>query len=271
MIGGLNCGSSVEPRVWGLMSRPLRWKRGNVNHFRVGITGICKRSGLTIKENRKYAKSKGHRMQGIGAPRGDPRLHSAQTLFCPFLFPPSLFLSTLAIWATCTDLTALTPVYRSILDRLNMFLFGRWPALLLLPLTVWAADKNLIPTSASDSFPTCGLQCSQLYAAQDSCTANPDSSTWVSCFCQSAFVSNLKTSGAVCTNCDSNDQSKVSSWYTNYCNSGGTDKGTTSTSTTSSSTSTATAGSSTSNSSTSTTDENKSWWVSSRSSISILC
>ncbi|KAJ6116062.1 hypothetical protein N7523_006479 [Penicillium sp. IBT 18751x] len=125
--------------------------------------------------------------------------------------------------------------------------------------TAWAADKHLIPTSASSTFPSCGLSCSELYAAQDSCTANADSSTWVSCFCQSSFVSNLKTSGAVCSNCDASDQALVSTWYSNYCSSGGTTTSTTS-SATSSSTSTATAASSSSKSSTSATNGNQSWW-----------
>lgn len=201
-------------------------------------------------------------MQGIGAPSRQPRLHSAQTLFFPFPFPFISPLSFLAIWAARTDSSL------SFNSRPSaMFLLGRWALLLPLISSAWAADKNLIPTSASGSFPQCGLQCSQLYAAQDSCTANPDSSTWVSCFCQSSFVSNLKTSGAVCTNCDPGDQSKVSSWYSNYCSSGGTNEGTASTSisssTTSSATASATAGSSTSKSSASSTDENKSWWVSS--------
>ncbi|KAJ5584740.1 uncharacterized protein N7459_004540 [Penicillium hispanicum] len=144
---------------------------------------------------------------------------------------------------------------------------GRWSALLLLSLlsTSLAADKNLIPTSASSSFPQCGLSCSSLYAAQDSCTSAADSSTWVSCFCQSSLVSGLKTSGSVCSNCDASDQKLVSTWYSNYCNSGGSNKGTdntattsTSSSTTSSATSTATAGSS--SSSTGITEEKKSWW-----------
>lgn len=143
-----------------------------------------------------------------------------------------------------------------------MLFSGRALLLLTFVSTVLAADKNLIPTSASSTFPTCGLQCSQLYAAQDSCTANPDSSTWVSCFCQSSFVSNLKTSGAVCSNCDAADQALISTWYSKYCSSGGTTPASTTSS--SSSTSTATAASSSSKSSTSSTDENKSWCVDSQ-------
>ncbi|KAJ5305887.1 hypothetical protein PENANT_c015G00593 [Penicillium antarcticum] len=136
-------------------------------------------------------------------------------------------------------------------------------ALLALLTTTLAADKNLIPTAASSTFPTCGLTCSQLYAAQDTCTQAADSSTWVSCFCQSSLISNLKTSGAVCSECGTDDQAKVSTWYTNYCNSGGKETSNTATTTSSaaSSTATSTSGSSAnSNKSSSETEENKSWW-----------
>lgn len=135
-------------------------------------------------------------------------------------------------------------------------------ALLTLLTTTLAADKNLIPTAASSSFPQCGLTCSQLYAAQDTCTQAADSSSWVSCFCQSSLIPNLKTSGAVCSSCSADDQALVSTWYTNYCNSGG--KETSNTATTSSaaaSTATSTSGASSANSSKSSseTEENKSW------------
>lgn len=104
---------------------------------------------------------------------------------------------------------------------------SRWLTLLCFTLlsTVWAANKNLIPTSASSSFPQCGLSCSVLTSAQDSCTASADQSTWFSCFCQSALLTSLKTSGSVCSNCDASDQALVSTWYNNYCSSGGTDTG----------------------------------------------
>ncbi|KAJ5740037.1 hypothetical protein N7533_012821 [Penicillium manginii] len=127
--------------------------------------------------------------------------------------------------------------------------------------TTLAASKP-IPTSASSTFPQCGIDCSILKSAQDSCVAGAES-TWNSCFCESSLLTTLKTSGAICSNCDSSDQTTLSSWYNSYCKSGGSTTSTTSTATaatatTGTSTSTATAASS--GSKNATTEENKSWW-----------
>lgn len=149
-----------------------------------------------------------------------------------------------------------------------MTLFSsRWLALLCFTLisTAWAADNSLIPTSPNSAFPQCGLSCSTLVSAQDSCTANPDSSTWFSCFCQSALLTTLKSSGSVCPNCDASDQALVSTWYNNYCSSGGTDTGvstTTTTTTTNPATASPTSPSATPASSAapaSTTEQKKGW------------
>lgn len=138
----------------------------------------------------------------------------------------------------------------------------------LLP-SVLAADKP-IPTSASSDFPQCGIDCSVLNSAQDSCTAGAESS-WTSCFCQSSLLTSLKTSGSLCSNCDSSDQTTLSDWYNSYCKSGGkssssnsnsnknSNKDSTNTATTTSATSTAT-GASNASSKNATTEENKSWW-----------
>ncbi|KAJ5989619.1 Integral membrane protein [Penicillium waksmanii] len=129
--------------------------------------------------------------------------------------------------------------------------------------TTLAASKP-IPTSASSTFPQCGIDCSILTSAQDSCVAGTES-TWTSCFCESSLLTSLKTSGALCSNCDSSDQTTLSNWYNSYCKSGGstntkdtTSTSTTATATTGTSTSTATAVSS--GSKNATTEENKSWW-----------
>ncbi|KAJ5115351.1 hypothetical protein NUU61_001110 [Penicillium alfredii] len=139
--------------------------------------------------------------------------------------------------------------------------------LLSLFATTRAADKNLIPTQASDSFPACGLSCDTLKQAQDSCTAGADQSAWVSCFCQSALLTQLKSSGSLCSSCtSSSDQSLLSSWYKNYCKSGGKaqttadDKANTATATTTTTGATGTSSSDSSGKTYATTEEHKSWW-----------
>ncbi|KAJ5390974.1 uncharacterized protein N7496_002042 [Penicillium cataractarum] len=145
---------------------------------------------------------------------------------------------------------------------------GRWLGLLFLSLYASTSSADsILPSSASSSFPECGLSCTALTQAQSSCESAAES-TWVSCFCQSSLLTGLKTSGSLCSSCtSSSDQSLLSTWYNNYCNSGGTDTGSSTSSTTSAGTATATnsastasttAGKSTSN--TSAADENKSWW-----------
>lgn len=148
---------------------------------------------------------------------------------------------------------------------------GRGRRLGLLLLSLYAstsAAASILPSAASSSFPQCGLSCTALTQAQSSCEAAAES-TWVSCFCQSSLLTTLKTSGSLCSSCTSSaDQSLLSTWYNNYCNSNGKDTGSTDTSTTtdtttatnSASTGTATAVQSTTN--TSAADQNKSWYVS---------
>ncbi|KAJ5623865.1 hypothetical protein N7510_000174 [Penicillium lagena] len=94
--------------------------------------------------------------------------------------------------------------------------------LLLLALyTAPSIAASILPTAASSTFPSCGLTCSTLTGAQTSCESNTDQSTWVSCFCASALLTGLKSSGAVCNTCSSSDQQLLSTWYNDYCNSGG--------------------------------------------------
>lgn len=148
---------------------------------------------------------------------------------------------------------------------------GRWLGLFLL--SIYASTSSaasILPSAASSTFPECGLSCTVLTQAQTSCEA-AGQSTWVSCFCQSALLTSLKTSGSLCTSCTSaSDQALLSTWYNNYCSSGGQDTGSSDTTTTVSTdaatatsaaaTASATAGQSTSN--TSAANENKSWYVS---------
>lgn len=118
----------------------------------------------------------------------------------------------------------------------------------LLLTTVYAQDTVLIPTTASDSFPACGLSCSALQQAQSSCVypqaPKTDRATYVSCFCQSALLTNLHSgsNGPCDTECtSSSDRSLLSTWYNNFCNAKGNLPATTASSTTTSSTSASTA------------------------------
>ncbi|KAE8383705.1 hypothetical protein BDV26DRAFT_23 [Aspergillus bertholletiae] len=100
-------------------------------------------------------------------------------------------------------------------------------------------DTTLIPTAASDSFPSCALTCPILKEAQTGCVPptaqTSDRSTYVSCFCQSALITQLHTSADTtcadtCTSAD--DRKKLQTWYTNFCTSGGKNTGTTASETT---------------------------------------
>ncbi|GAB1191852.1 hypothetical protein BDV32DRAFT_115757 [Aspergillus pseudonomiae] len=138
---------------------------------------------------------------------------------------------------------------------------------LVLSLSVRADDDTtLIPTAASDSFPSCALSCSILQQAQTGCVPptaqKTDRSTYVSCFCQSSLITQLHNSADgtcsdTCTNAD--DRKKLQTWYSDFCASGGQNKGT------AASESTAAASTSTSTSTSTTKSQNsypapKSWW-----------
>lgn len=147
----------------------------------------------------------------------------------------------------------------------------------LLLTTVYAQDTVLIPTTASDSFPACGLSCSALQQAQSSCVypqaPKTDRATYVSCFCQSALLTNLHSgsNGPCDTECtSSSDRSLLSTWYNNFCNAKGNLPATTASSTTTSSTSASTAntGASANNSQ---DDEAQPWYVSQAFVTLALC
>ncbi|KAJ5171209.1 uncharacterized protein N7500_003992 [Penicillium coprophilum] len=104
-----------------------------------------------------------------------------------------------------------------------MSLTTRFSFLTLIALAISAlAADSILPTSASSKFPQCGLSCNTLTVAQTSCEAG-EASTWTSCFCQSALLTGLKSSGSICSACSAADQTTLSTWYNNYCNSGGKD------------------------------------------------
>lgn len=100
--------------------------------------------------------------------------------------------------------------------------------LLLFPFSALAQDVRLIPSSGSDTFPACALSCSVLSQAQDSCVppqapvSNPQ--TYVSCFCQSSLLTQLRSDAAdVCgSSCTSqSDLALLQKWYTNFCSASG--------------------------------------------------
>ncbi|RJE27161.1 integral membrane protein [Aspergillus sclerotialis] len=131
---------------------------------------------------------------------------------------------------------------------------------------VLAQGESLLPSSASDSFPQCALNCALLKQAESGCVppAAPASpkSIYVSCFCQSSLISSLHSSPAnVCDDSCNNpsDLSLLQKWYNNYCSSGGNVKEATTT-TTSPPTSTATNTADAKPASSASSSEPKSWW-----------
>ncbi|KAJ9265183.1 hypothetical protein DTO212C5_6857 [Paecilomyces variotii] len=98
-----------------------------------------------------------------------------------------------------------------------------------------AQSVTLLPSAASDTFPACALTCQTLEQAQGSCVppAAPvtNKATYVSCFCQSTLLTQLRSSPAsVCTACSAADAQTLEQWYNNFCATGG-DVQTTTTST----------------------------------------
>jgi hypothetical protein len=101
---------------------------------------------------------------------------------------------------------------------------------------------SFLPSYASSTFPECGLSCTALTEAQSACVppqaAVTNDETYISCFCQSAYLTGLTTSGTVCTSCTSySDQELLVNWYNGYCAGGYTSTLTATATTTSSSTS----------------------------------
>ncbi|KAL4929182.1 uncharacterized protein BDV17DRAFT_77085 [Aspergillus undulatus] len=89
-------------------------------------------------------------------------------------------------------------------------------------------DVRLRPSAASDSFPSCGLNCPDLQQADDSCTppaaAVTNRQTYVSCFCQSSLLVSWQSSiDSICTGTctSSQDRQTLQTWYSDFCQSGG--------------------------------------------------
>ncbi|KAL2868776.1 uncharacterized protein BJX67DRAFT_36965 [Aspergillus lucknowensis] len=94
--------------------------------------------------------------------------------------------------------------------------------------SILAQDVVLRPSAASDSFPACGLTCSLLSQADDSCTPPTAQVTnrqiYVSCFCQSALLATFRESpvGICDDTCTTDpDRQLLQQWYVNFCDHGG--------------------------------------------------
>lgn len=72
--------------------------------------------------------------------------------------------------------------------------------------------------------PDCARQCTVLGQAETGCVPSggapvTDQNTYQSCFCQSALLTTLKTSGALCQSvCSPDDATKISQFYVSLCN-----------------------------------------------------
>lgn len=98
--------------------------------------------------------------------------------------------------------------------------------LLLLTLICQASAQQLL-VFGSSALPECAKQCGVLSQAQAACTppqaAVTTAVTYESCFCQSAYLTTLKTDPASScgTVCSGTDLSQIAQWYTNNCADGG--------------------------------------------------
>ena len=87
-----------------------------------------------------------------------------------------------------------------------------------------ATAQILVPQAASNTFPACALSCTPLLTAQSACVppAAPatDQAQYVSCFCQSGYLTALHSSPD--GTCDQwctveTDRQELMTWYNNLC------------------------------------------------------
>ncbi|RAL13145.1 uncharacterized protein BO97DRAFT_433864 [Aspergillus homomorphus CBS 101889] len=88
----------------------------------------------------------------------------------------------------------------------------------------YAQTVAILPSTASSSFPSCGLTCSILHQAQSEClppaAPQTNSATYTSCFCLSNNLTELQTSSdSACDDTcpNASDRSLIQTWYNNYC------------------------------------------------------
>ncbi|KAK7532003.1 uncharacterized protein J3D65DRAFT_679860 [Phyllosticta citribraziliensis] len=102
--------------------------------------------------------------------------------------------------------------------------------LFVLAIALAAVQAQQVQLLNYDALPGCAKGCTNLKTAQDGCippqAGVSTQQTYVSCFCQSAFLVNLKTTaqGLCDAACPStSDQNGIKDWYNKFCQSGGTE------------------------------------------------
>lgn len=89
--------------------------------------------------------------------------------------------------------------------------------------TALAAAQQGVLSNGNSQLPQCGQTCAKLQQAAQACSATDTASqtAWI-CFCQSAYLTTLYTSGTgICDDtCTSqSDASQISTWYKSNCGS----------------------------------------------------
>ena len=93
---------------------------------------------------------------------------------------------------------------------------------LFLSLLASAAVAQQLLQFGAGGLPSCAQQCQPLTNAQNAC--QPSSPQPVTCFCQSAYLTSLKTTAnglcdSACTS--QSDRNQLFSWYAGFCANGG--------------------------------------------------
>ena len=107
-----------------------------------------------------------------------------------------------------------------------MFVLNNALAILLLSTTI-RAQNSIIPSNE----PQCVNQCPVFQQALAACEPDQgDQAQYVSCFCQSAYLIQLRSSNAnICSpQCTDSDFGQIVVWYNGFCANGGTVPSTTS-------------------------------------------
>lgn len=99
-------------------------------------------------------------------------------------------------------------------------------ALLLSTLASFVTAQQGVLVNGNSQLPACAQGCTPLQQAAQACpggTSSANQQTWI-CFCQSAYLTNLKVSTSASTVCSSactnpSDNSQIAKWYASNCGS----------------------------------------------------